>query len=165
VTIVVLPFPCERATLLDVTSAKQTRALGERLGRAATPGDLILLTGPLGSGKTALTQGIAAGLDCPDVINSPTFTLLKEHLSGRIPLYHFDLYRLDDPDEIWALGFEDYFSGAGLSVVEWAERAPDVWPDDWLWLALSVTGATARRIACCAQGERGQALLARCAVR
>ncbi len=161
----VFPFPCEHAARLDINGLRQTRALGERLGHAAAPGDLILLTGPLGSGKTALTQGIAAGLDCADVINSPTFTLLKEHPNGRIPLYHFDLYRLEDPAEIWALGFEDYFSGAGLSVVEWAERAPAAWPADWLWLALSVTGTSTRRIDCCARGARGQFLLTQCAAR
>jgi tRNA threonylcarbamoyladenosine biosynthesis protein TsaE len=152
-------------TRIDVHTARATRALGARLGNAAAPGDLILLTGPLGSGKTALTQGIGAALGVTEPVNSPTFTVLKEHHSGRLPLYHFDLYRLDDPEEIWALGFEDYFSGAGLCVVEWAERAADAWRTfSWLWLDLAVTGATARRITALAQGERGQVLLAQCVV-
>lgn len=153
-------------TLVDVHNARATHALGQRLGHAAAPGDLILLTGPLGSGKTALTQGIGAALGVMEPVNSPTFTVLKEHHSGRLPLYHFDLYRLDDPEEMWALGFEDYFSGAGVCVVEWAERAAEAWQDRaWLWLNLALTGATARRITGRAQGERGRILLAQCVVR
>jgi tRNA threonylcarbamoyladenosine biosynthesis protein TsaE len=152
-------------TCVDVHSARATRALGQRLGHAAAPGDLILLSGPLGSGKTALTQGIGAALGVREPVNSPTFTVLKEHHSGRLPLYHFDLYRIDDPAELWALGFEDYFSGAGVCVVEWAERAADAWEDRaWLWLDLAVTGQTARRITGHAQGARGRALLAQCVV-
>jgi len=157
--------PAVTATL-DLGALAQTRALGQRLGRAAVPGDLILLTGQLGSGKTALTQGVAAGMDITETINSPTFTLLKEHHTGQLPLYHFDLYRLDDPDEIWSLGFEEYFTGDGLCVVEWAERAPDAWADiPWLWLELQVTGDTARHVEIQCQGERGRFLLANCVLR
>ena len=159
-------YPCpdgSPTTVRDVTALRQTRTLGERLGRRAAPGDVLLLSGTLGSGKTALTQGVARGLDCDEVISSPTFTLMKEHLSGRLPLYHFDLYRLDDPEEIWLLGFEEYFGGPGVCVVEWAERAPDAWTMPHLWLELAVTGAQARRITGCARGERGHILLAQCA--
>src|SRR5579875_2534863 len=139
------PLPTSAA--LDLLALAPTRHLGLRLGRSAAPGDIILLTGPLGSGKTTLTQGIAAGLEIAETINSPTFTLLKEHHGGRLPLYHFDLYRLEDPDEIWSLGFADYFAGDGLCVVEWAERAGNVWLDfSWLWLEFQVTGATARHV-------------------
>ncbi len=81
----------------------------------------------MGGGKTTLTQGIASRLGYVEVVNSPTFTLLKEHHGGRIRSFTFDLYRLDTPDEMWDLGFEEYFGDAGLSVVEWAERAPDAW--------------------------------------
>jgi tRNA threonylcarbamoyladenosine biosynthesis protein TsaE len=161
-------LPCPEGsptTLIDVGSLRNTQALGERLGRSAAPGDVLLLTGPLGSGKTALTQGFARGLDCDEVINSPTFTLLKEHLSGRIPLYHFDLYRLEDPDEIVSLGFEEYLGGAGVCVVEWAERAPDAWAMPHLWLDFTITGSNKRRINGCSQGERGYFLLAQCALR
>lgn len=140
-------------------SAAQTQALGARLGQQAAAGDLILLSGPLGSGKTALTQGIARGLGISETINSPTFTLMKEHLNGRLPLYHFDLYRIDDPEEIWSLGFEEYFTGAGVCVVEWAERAPDAWSGPWLWATLRVTGTHSRRMDLAARGERGLALL------
>ena len=160
-------LPCPEgspSTLIDVGALRNTQALGERLGRTAVPGDVLLLSGPLGSGKTALTQGFARGLACAEVINSPTFTLLKEHLSGRIPLYHFDLYRLDDPAEIWSLGFEEYFNGAGVCVVEWAERAPEAWTMPHLWLELAVTGTHKRRITGCARGARGAMLLAQCAL-
>ncbi len=154
-----LPLDGDANATLTLKSAARTRALGSHLGRAALPGDLLLLTGPLGSGKTALTQGIALGLGLTQTINSPTFTILKEHLGGRLPLYHFDLYRIDDPEEIWQLGFEGYFRGAGLCVVEWAERAPDAWPGPWLWASLQVTSATSRQMTLCARGERGVALL------
>ncbi len=146
---------------MQARSLAATRSLGQRLGRAATQGDVILLTGRMGGGKTTLTQGIASGLGYVEVVNSPTFTLLKEHHGGRMPLFHFDLYRLDTPDEMWDLGFEEYFGDAGLSVVEWAERAPDAWETlDWLWIALHVTGPTARRIDLRANGPRGRHLLA-----
>jgi tRNA threonylcarbamoyladenosine biosynthesis protein TsaE len=144
---------------LHVVKLTQTQALGERLGQAAQPGDLILLTGNLGAGKTALTQGIARGLGIIATVNSPTFTVLKEYHGGRLPLYHFDLYRLDTPDEIWDLGFGDYFAGDGVSVVEWAERAADAWTQDYVWLALTATGKHAREITLAAQGERGRDLL------
>jgi tRNA threonylcarbamoyladenosine biosynthesis protein TsaE len=83
-----------------------------------------------------------------------------------LPLYHFDLYRLEDPDEIWSLGFADYFAGDGLCVVEWAERAGNVWMDfSWLWLEFQVTGATARHVEIRCQGERGRILMANCLLR
>ena len=152
-------FDSDASTTLTLASAAKTQALGERLGQVAAAGDIILLSGALGSGKTALTQGIARGLGLTETINSPTFTLLKEHITGRLPLYHFDLYRIDDPEEIWSLGFEDYFSGAGLCVVEWAERAPAAWPGPWLWATLHVTGVRTRRMELHARGPRGVALL------
>ena len=118
-------------------SPDQTRLLGERLGGLLQAGDVVLLHGTLGAGKTALTQGIGRGLGVTETVNSPTFTLLKEH-AGRLPLYHFDLYRLDDPAEVETLGFEQYFEGDGVCVVEWAERGE---AEDW-------RRALARRIIC-----------------
>ncbi len=106
---------------LHSASASQTHRLGALLGGLLRPGDVVLLEGPLGAGKTALTQGIGAGLGVRETINSPTFTLLKEY-TGRLPLHHFDLYRIEDPEELFTLGFEDYFSGDGVCVVEWADR-------------------------------------------
>ncbi len=154
------PDACDMIRRTATASAARTRALGERMGRHAPPGALILLTGDLGAGKTALTQGIARGLGLSETINSPTFTLLKEHRGGRLPLFHFDLYRLSDPDEMWALGFDDYFAGPGVVVVEWPERAPDAWGDDWLWATIASTGPTTRAIALRARGQRSRVLLA-----
>lgn len=153
--------PCEAARTWRTTTAHQTHALGERLGRLAQAGDLLLLSGPLGAGKTALTQGLAAGLGIAEAVNSPTFTLLKEHPTGRIPLYHFDLYRIEHAAELEDLGFGEYFDGAGIAVVEWADRVPeDLWGEDLLWLQFEILAARSRRIAVCAQGARSVAWLA-----
>lgn len=152
-----------REVALHSESAARTRRLGARLGALLQAGDVVLLEGPLGAGKTALTQGIGAGLGVAGTINSPTFTLLKEY-SGRLPLYHFDLYRIEDPEELFTLGFEDYFGGEGVCVVEWAERGvaldgATLWPASWLRIAFSADGATKRTLHCSAAGARGEALL------
>ena len=160
----------ERSDALRLRSAsvEQTRRLGATLGRLLQPGDVLLLEGELGAGKTALTQGIGAGLGVRSVINSPTFTILKEY-TGRLPLYHFDLYRIESPEEVYALGFEDYFAGDGVCVVEWAERgesedtAHTPWPDDYLRIRLRAEGAAQvedRLIEVTSVGPRGAALLA-----
>ena len=148
---------------LHSASASQTHRLGALLGGLLHPGDVVLLEGPLGAGKTALTQGIGAGLGVRETINSPTFTLLKEYM-GRLPLYHFDLYRIEDPEELFALGFEDYFGGEGVCVVEWADRgvAADgatLWPASWLRIAIAAEGGAKRALTCIASGARGEALL------
>lgn len=151
--------------ILRSRSARQTRRLGARLGARLAPGDVVLLVGDLGAGKTIFTQGIGAGLGVTDTINSPTFTLLKEY-QGRLPLYHFDLYRIENPDELPALGFEDYFSGDGVCVVEWAERgetgqdAAVVWPASWLRIEIQKLSFSERTLRCSALGGRGQTLLA-----
>lgn len=114
---------CEIVT----TSVEQTQELGGKLGALLTSGSLVLLRGELGAGKTALTYGIARGLgvatDVP--ITSPTYTLMNSY-NARVPLYHFDLYRLSGADELLDLGFDEYFHGSGVAVVEWAERCPDL---------------------------------------
>lgn len=148
---------------LTSESAARTHQLGALLGALLRPGDVVLLDGPLGAGKTALTQGIGAGLGVAGAINSPTFTLLKEYM-GRLPLYHFDLYRIEDPEELFTLGFEDYFGGDGVCVVEWADRgvAADgatIWPANWLRIAISSDGGKKRSMTCSAVGARGGALL------
>ena len=148
---------------LHSASASQTHRLGALLGGLLRAGDVVLLEGSLGAGKTALTQGIGAGLGVRETINSPTFTLLKEY-AGRLPLYHFDLYRIEDPEELFALGFEDYFGGEGVCVVEWADRgvAADgatLWGADWLRIAIAADGGTKRALTCTASGARGVALL------
>jgi tRNA threonylcarbamoyladenosine biosynthesis protein TsaE len=142
---------------LDVIShsAAQTQRLGTRLGELLRGGELLLLVGQLGTGKTTFAQGLAQGLGINEVVSSPTFTLLKEY-GGRPrvgddpshkrgpALYHFDLYRLDHPEEILDLGFEDYFSGTGVCVVEWAERADALWSGEYLRIRLKVLSETKR---------------------
>lgn len=123
-------------------SVQQTQHFGALLGAFLLEGDVVLLQGDLGAGKTALTQGIGTGMGVQGVINSPTFTILKEY-TGRLPLYHFDLYRIDDPEEVYILGFEDYLSGDGVCIVEWAERGEfaddgeEPWPASYLRVRLS----------------------------
>lgn len=156
-------YPAVPGVALHSESAAHTHRLGTRLGALLLPGDVVLLEGTLGAGKTALTQGIGAGLGISGTINSPTFTLLKEY-AGRLPLYHFDLYRIEDPEELFTLGFEDYFGGEGACVVEWADRgiAADgatLWPASWLRITITADGAAKRTLTCTAAGTRGEALL------
>lgn len=139
-------------------SAAATRRLGAGIGAACRPGDIILLAGTLGAGKTCLTQGIAQGLDSDDYVSSPTFVLMRE-ARGRLPLYHVDLYRLDDPGEIAGLGLEEYLFGGGVTVVEWAEKGEGVLPEDCLKIDITITGDTARRFRLTASGERHRELL------
>lgn len=140
-------------------SRQGTLRLGERLGRAAAPGDLILLRGDLGAGKTTLAQGIARGLGIEGAVSSPTFTLIKEY-AGRLPLFHVDLYRLGDVAEVEALGIEDYLERGGVCVVEWADRGDPLWPADWLRIDLRADGARTRRLAISYIGARGEVLCA-----
>jgi tRNA threonylcarbamoyladenosine biosynthesis protein TsaE len=138
-------------------SDRQTRHIGERLGALCAPGDLILLEGGLGTGKTTLTQGIARGLGIAGPVNSPTFTLIKEY-TGRVPLYHLDLYRLDALEDVADLGIEEYLEGDGVCVVEWPERAAPLWPADHLLIRLTATGPHARRLDLASRGPRGAVL-------
>jgi tRNA threonylcarbamoyladenosine biosynthesis protein TsaE len=159
--------PAKQEYSLTTHSVEETLQIGELLGKLVEPRDVILLQGDLGSGKTAFTQGIGQGLNVPGTINSPTFTILKEYL-GRLPLYHFDLYRLEGPEEFTTLGFEDYFDQEGVCVVEWAERAEDPediavapWPENYLCLQLRRSPqASERSFLGTARGDRGGSLLA-----
>jgi len=110
-------------------SDRATKALGEKLGRLLKSGDLVALTGALGAGKTCFTQGLAQGLGIKEAVTSPTFVLIKEY-AGPISLYHFDAYRLNDPEEFLALGSAEYFAGTGVCVVEWADRVAETLPED-----------------------------------
>jgi tRNA threonylcarbamoyladenosine biosynthesis protein TsaE len=138
-------------------SDRQTRQIGERLGGLCQPGDLILLEGGLGSGKTTLAQGIGRGLGVGRPINRPTFTLVKEY-GGRLPLYHFDFYRLEDPAEVADLGLDEYLDGDGVCVVEWADRAAPLWPERCLRIRLAAMGPRTRRLCLEGIGARGRAL-------
>jgi tRNA threonylcarbamoyladenosine biosynthesis protein TsaE len=117
------------------TSAEDTLNIGERLGKLLDRGDIICLSGDLGAGKTALTQGIANGMGVKDYVTSPTYTIINEY-QGRIPLYHFDVYRLNDVEEMYELGYEEYFFGDGAVVVEWADIVKDIIPGERLWITI-----------------------------
>ena len=120
---------------IRTASPEETQALGRLLGEGAQPGDVFLLSGPLGAGKTCLTQGIAWGAGVVEYARSPTFVIMTRYL-GRLTLYHFDLYRINDPLEAWDLGLDEQIFGDGICVVEWAERAEEVFPPDCLWIEL-----------------------------
>ena len=110
-------------------SADETQALGQRLAKRLLPGDVIAYFGDLGAGKTALTRGIAQGLGVTDLVTSPTYTIVNEYLSGRIPLFHFDMYRLGSSDELFDIGWEDYLARGGVCAVEWSENVEDALRD------------------------------------
>ena len=130
---------------LELSSLKRTEALGISLGKIVESGDIITLHGPLGSGKTTLTQAIGRGLgvDPRIYITSPTFSLLHEY-QGRIPLYHMDLYRLAGEDEIESIGLQEYFFGNGVTVIEWPEKLGSLMPAERLDLVLVISGETSR---------------------
>lgn len=106
-----------------------TYSLGQRLGREAKKGDIICLNGDLGVGKTVFTQGFAAGLGITEPVNSPTFTILQQYDEGRLPLYHFDVYRIGDVSEMDEVGYEDCFYGDGVTLIEWPERIEELLPE------------------------------------
>ena len=108
---------------------EETYALGKSLGEAAKPGDVICLNGDLGVGKTVFTQGFAAGLAITEPVNSPTFTIVQEYHDGRLPLYHFDVYRIGDISEMDEVGYEDYFYGDGVCLIEWSNLIEEILPD------------------------------------
>ena len=110
-------------------SADETQALGQRLAKRLLPGDVIAYFGDLGAGKTALTRGIAQGLGVTDLVTSPTYTMVNEYLTGRIPLFHFDMYRLGSSDELFDIGWEDYLARGGVCAVEWSENVEDALRD------------------------------------
>ncbi len=142
---------------LDSKSPGQTRRIGARLGRLLQAGDVVLLSGELGSGKTCLVQGIAQGLGVSDPVTSKSFVLLGEY-QGRLTLYHGDLYRLEDPAAVEELALSEYCAEGAL-VVEWAERAWEVFPAEHLLVRLDITGARERGLTFEARGERYRELL------
>ena len=114
----------------ETFSAEETFLLGEKCGREAEGGQVYALTGDLGAGKTLFAQGFARGLGIADYVNSPTFTILQIYGGGRLPLYHFDVYRIEDPSEMYETGFEDYFYGDGVCLIEWAGLIEELLPAD-----------------------------------
>ena len=139
-------------------SPEQTQRLGIRLGESAQAGDVFLLTGNLGSGKTCLAQGIAWGLDIKEYAFSPSFVIIREYC-GRLPLYHIDFYRLDRIEEIIDLGLDEYLYGSGVCVVEWAEKGMAVLPQENLLIRLSYLSDTERSINLEPKGHRYTQLL------
>ena len=115
---------------ITIKSEEDSAKLGRKIGEKAEPGSVLALIGDLGTGKTTLTKYIAAGMGVSEVITSPTFNIVKEYRSGRIPLYHFDVYRIEDPEEMYEIGYEEYFYGDGLCVVEWADMIEELLPGD-----------------------------------
>ncbi len=111
-------------------SAKETFLLGRRIGQEAKPGQIYTLTGDLGTGKTVFTQGVADGLGITEPVNSPTFTIVQIYESGRLPFYHFDVYRIADVEEMEEIGYEDCFYGEGICLIEWAELIGEILPKD-----------------------------------
>ncbi len=132
--------------LTETSSAAETRALGEKLADRLQPGDVVVLAGDLGAGKSELARGIARGLGVKETVPSPSFTILNVYESGRCPLYHFDWYRLESAEELYELGMDEYLGGDGIAVVEWAERCPEAIPENALRITLETTGEEKRKI-------------------
>ena len=115
---------------------KATFEYARAMGKKAKAGDVIALTGEMGAGKTVFAKGFADGLGISETVSSPTFTLVQLYDDGRLPLYHFDVYRIADESEMDETGFEDYISGEGITLVEWADRIQDMMPDNTIWIRM-----------------------------
>ena len=115
--------------MVETNSPEETYEYGKKMGMQASNGQVYCLNGDLGVGKTVFTQGFAAGLGIKDSVNSPTFTIVQEYDDGRLPLYHFDVYRIGDVDEMDEMGYEDYFYGDGVCLIEWSERIREILPE------------------------------------
>lgn len=127
-------------------SPAATRLIGEKLARRLRPGDVLLLLGDLGAGKSELTRGIARGLGVTSTVASPSFTILNVYDEGRVPLYHFDWYRLNDVEELYEMGMEEYLGGDGVAVVEWPSQCPEAVPESYLEVNIVTVSETEREI-------------------
>ena len=116
--------------IIETENPEETFALGQKIGRAATPGQVYTLTGDLGVGKTVFTQGVASGLGITEPVNSPTFTIVQVYEEGRLPFYQFDVYRIGDIEEMEEIGYDDYFFGEGICLIEWAELIEEILPEN-----------------------------------
>ncbi|MBS5621243.1 tRNA (adenosine(37)-N6)-threonylcarbamoyltransferase complex ATPase subunit type 1 TsaE [Eubacterium sp.] len=116
--------------IYETNSEKETFELGKNLGEQAKAGQIFCLNGDLGVGKTVFTQGFAKGLDIEENVNSPTFTIIQVYEEGRIPLYHFDVYRIGDPEEMYEIGYEEYFFGEGVCLIEWSKLIEELIPEE-----------------------------------
>ena len=122
--------------VIESNSPQETFAVGVQIGRDAKPGQVYTLIGDLGVGKTVFTQGVAEGLGITEPVNSPTFTIVNEY-EGKIPLFHFDMYRLTDSEDLFDIGWEDYLERGGVCAVEWSERISDALPEDTLYITIA----------------------------
>ena len=126
-------------------SPEETEALGQALSRLLVAGDIIAYRGDLGAGKTAFTRGLARGLGCREAVTSPTYTIVNEYTSGRLPLFHFDMYRLSSSEDLWSIGWEDYLDRGGVCAVEWSENVEDAL-EGAVWITVEALGGDRRRI-------------------
>ena len=126
-------------------SPTETEAIGSALGKLLPPGTILAYRGDLGAGKTAFTRGLAKGLGCHDLVTSPTYTIVNEYLGGRLPLFHFDMYRLASSDDLWDIGWEDYLERGGICAVEWSENVSDAM-EDAIFITIEKLGEESRRI-------------------
>ena len=143
--------------IFSVSNIEETTSIGYELEKLLNAGDIICLTGDLGTGKTHITKGIAKGLGIDEYITSPTFTIVNEYDSGRLKLNHFDVYRVSDPDEIYAIGFDDYIFSDAVSIIEWANYIEDILPKEYLHIHIEKNldnGENFRTITLTPYGER-----------
>ena len=126
-------------------SPEETEKIGEALAKSLQPGTILAYRGDLGAGKTAFTRGLALGLGCKETVTSPTYTIVNEYLGGRLPLFHFDMYRLASSDDLWDIGWEDYLDREGVCAVEWSENVQDAM-EDAVTVTIEKLGETTRRI-------------------
>ena len=115
---------------IETYSPEETFSVGKKIGETALPGSIFTLNGDLGTGKTVFTQGVASGLGVKEPVNSPTFTIVQEYKDGRLPLYHFDVYRIEEPEEMEEIGYDDYFFGNGICLIEWADKIIELIPEE-----------------------------------
>jgi tRNA threonylcarbamoyladenosine biosynthesis protein TsaE len=140
-------------------SARETQGIGRLIARNLSKGDIVCLFGDLGSGKTVLTKGIGSGLGISkEQVTSPTFVIIRQY-QGKLPVYHFDLYRLTCPEDILGLGYEEYLFDEGVSVIEWADKLGCFLPKEYLRIELKVSGEDSRTLRICAEGARYNKLL------
>ena len=126
-------------------SPEETEKIGEALAKSLQPGTILAYRGDLGAGKTAFTRGLGRGLGCKETVTSPTYTIVNEYLGGRLPLFHFDMYRLASSDDLWDIGWEDYLDREGVCAVEWSENVQDAM-EDAITVTIEKLGENTRRI-------------------
>ncbi|MBI5299164.1 MAG: tRNA (adenosine(37)-N6)-threonylcarbamoyltransferase complex ATPase subunit type 1 TsaE [Deltaproteobacteria bacterium] len=138
----------QKSKIFETNSVEETKKLAKKLAVDLAPGSILALVGDLGSGKTSFVQGLAEGLNISEKIpvSSPTFVLIHEYPGGRLPLYHFDFYRLKNKEEAFGLGLEEYFEGDGITVVEWADRFKELFPETTQWVHFKIIGEEKREI-------------------